>query len=140
LTPHCATPSISILCKQLGEESVLKSLVLAGQAAAKSAPQNQMQMMILMIGVIFILLYFVVLRPQKQEQKKQEDLRNAVKKGDKIVTIGGIHGMVTGVDTTRDTVSVQVDRNVKIDFAKSAIATITRKEDLKEAEEGKNSS
>ncbi len=91
--------------------------------------------MFIPLALIAVVFYFMILRPQKKQQKQQEDLRNSVKKGDRVVTIGGAHGVVAGVDTTRNTVSVLVDRNVKIDFSKSAIATITRKEDIKEGDE-----
>jgi preprotein translocase subunit YajC len=96
-------------------------------------------MMILMFGVIFVLFYFMILRPQKREQKRQEDIRNAVKKGDKVVSIGGIHGTVLAVDTTNNIVTVQVDKNVKIDFSKAAISTVVSREDAREAEDARKS-
>src|SRR5688572_8333406 len=116
-------------------ETILALFAQATAPAAQPASGNQMPMTFIMFGLIFLVFYFLILRPQKAQQRQQEETRNAVKKGDRVVTIGGVHGTVAGVDTTRNTVSVQVDRNVKIDFSKSAIATITRKEDIKETEE-----
>jgi preprotein translocase subunit YajC len=110
---------------------------LFAQAPAPAAPQGPGFNMFVPLALIAVVFYFMILRPQKKQQKEQEELRNAVKKGDRVVTIGGAHGVVAGVDTTRNTVSVLVDRNVKIDFSKSAIATITRKEDIKDEEPAK---
>jgi preprotein translocase subunit YajC len=122
--------------------NLLYTLALAAQATAPSggaAPRGMdpTTQMILMAGVIFMMFYFIILRPQRREQRRQEDMRNSVKKGDKVVTIGGIHGTVTAVDTTNNTVSVQVDRNVKIDFSKAAISTVVRRDDAREVEEPK---
>jgi preprotein translocase subunit YajC len=81
---------------------------------------------ILLIGFAF---YFIILRPQKRDQQKVQDMRNAVKKGDRVKSIGGIYGTVTAVDTSRNIVTVQVDKNVKLDFDRDAIATVVTKED-----------
>lgn len=120
-------------------------LALAGQGAAQGtaggAAQGQgtsgspFTSMILMFAIIFMIFYFLIQRPQNREKRQQEEMRNSVKKGDKVVSIGGIHGTVTAVDTTNNIISVQVDRNVKIDFSKAAISSVIRKEDAREAEE-----
>ena len=119
--------------------NLIYTLAFAAQApAAGGAPKGGIDpttQMIMMFGIIFLMFYFIILRPQKREQRKQEDMRNSIKKGDKVVTIGGVHGTVAGVDTTNNIVSVQVDRNVKIDFSKAAIATVTRRDDAREAVE-----
>ena len=110
-------------------------LAAAGDAAQAAnptdKPANPLGMLPLLI-IIVGLFYFMVIRPQKNSQKKTEDMRNSIKKGDRVKSIGGIHGVVTAVDTTNNIVSVQVDRNVKLDFDRSAIATVTRKEDAKQ--------
>lgn len=117
------------------------TLAIAGQAAppATSAPAQTEQSspfgMLPIIVIIMALFYFMVIRPQKRGQQQVEDMRSNVKKGDKVKTIGGIHGTVVAVDTTNNIVSVQVDRNLKLDFDRNAIATVTRKEDAKQAKE-----
>jgi preprotein translocase subunit YajC len=114
------------------------TLAFAGQAA-EAAPQSQGNPygMLPIIVIIMALFYFMVIRPQKQSQKQVEEMRSAVKKGDKVKSIGGILGTVVAVDTTNNIVSVQVDRNVKLDFDRNAIATVIRKEDAKKNETGK---
>lgn len=116
-------------------------LILAGQGG-NTAPSggDQLTPMLLMMAALFLLFYFIILRPQKREQQRLEQMRNAVKKGDRVVTIGGIHGTVVAVDTTNNIVTVQVDRNVKIDFSKAAIATVIPKEEARAEEEAKKSS
>lgn len=119
--------------------SILAFAAQAPAAGGAGAPAkggvDATTQMIMMFGIIFLMFYLIILRPQKREQRKQDDMRNSIRKGDKVVSIGGIHGTVTGVDTTNNIVSVQVDRNVKIDFSKAAIATVTRRDDTREAAE-----
>jgi preprotein translocase subunit YajC len=115
--------------------NLINSLALAGDtAAAHQDPQAQMIQMVIMFAVLGVMFYLIILRPQKKEQKQQEEMRSAVKKGDKVVTIGGAHGVVTAVDTTNGIVTVQVDKNCKIDFNKGAISTVITKEEAREAE------
>lgn len=111
------------------------ALALAGQVA-ESAPTSQPKGspfdMLPIIVIIMVLFYFMILRPQKRSQREVEDMRTGIKKGDKVKSIGGILGTVLSVDTTNNVVSVQVDRNVKLDFDRSAIATVIKKEDAKQ--------
>jgi preprotein translocase subunit YajC len=110
------------------------TLAFAGQvteAAPKPAAEGNPYGMLPIIVIIMALFYFMVIRPQKKGQQQAEEMRSSVKKGDKVKSIGGILGTVVAVDTTNNVVSVQVDRNVKLDFDRSAIATVIRKEDAK---------
>ncbi len=110
------------------------TLAMAGQAvdaAATAEKPGSPYGMLPVIVIIMVLFYFLVIRPQKKGQKQVEEMRNTVKKGDRVKSIGGIYGTVTAVDTTNNIVSVQVDTKVKLDFDKDAIATVVRKEDLK---------
>ena len=74
----------------------------------------------IMFGLIFIVFYFFMIRPQIKKQKDQKKYVEEMKKGDKVVTTAGIHGKV--VDITDITVIVEVDNGVKIKFDKSAIS------------------
>ena len=71
---------------------------------------------------IFIIMYFVMFRPQKKRQEQQQKLISALKTGDRVVTNGGIHGLISNVKET--TVIVKVADNVKIELEKSAITTV----------------
>jgi preprotein translocase subunit YajC len=78
--------------------------------------------------LIFVIFYFFLIRPQQKKQKDREKVLESVKKGDKVVTIGGIHGTVTGIDTEKKTVLVQVSDTLKLKFEKSAISTVEKSE------------
>ena len=73
-------------------------------------------------ALVFLIFYFLVIKPEKSKQKQHKEMINNVKKNDQIVTAGGIHGTVVNVKPT--TVVVRVDDNAKIEIDKEAIATI----------------
>ena len=75
---------------------------------------------LLFFGAIFVVFYFFFIRPQQNKQKEAKKFREALKKGDQVVTIGGLHGRVSAVEG--DQVVLEVDRGVKLTFEKSAIA------------------
>jgi preprotein translocase subunit YajC len=75
---------------------------------------------------IFIIMYFVLLRPQMRKQKEQQRLVSALKTGDRVVTNAGIHGLISNVKDT--TVIVKVADNVKIEMEKSAITNVLKSE------------
>jgi len=72
--------------------------------------------------LIIVVFYFLILRPQQKRQKERAKLLEGVKKGDKIITSGGIHGTVEGLED--DSVLVKIADNVKVKMDKSAIGTI----------------
>ena len=72
-----------------------------------------------MLALIFIVMWFFMIRPQRKQQKEMENFRNSLKNGDKVVTIGGIYGTVCEVKDTY--VLLEVDRDVKIRVNKQAI-------------------
>ena len=74
---------------------------------------------LIMIVLIFVVFWLFFIRPQNKKQKEEQKFREALQKGDDVVTIGGIHGKVMEVKET--TVLVSIDNNVKIEVEKSAI-------------------
>ena len=76
---------------------------------------------VVMFAMIIAIFYFMILRPQQKRQKERQSLIDGVAKGEKITTIGGLHGTIVGIDDT--TVLVQIADNVKVKIEKSAIAT-----------------
>ena len=86
--------------------------------AAPAAQGGGWQMWIMLI-LIFVVMWFFMIRPQRKQQKELENFRNALKKGDKIVTIGGIYGTVCEIK--EDSVLIEVDNNVKIRVSKQAL-------------------
>ena len=98
---------------------IAQGLVLL-QAAAN--PTGQMVSTLVTFGLVFVVFYFLIIRPQNKKQKDMQKMIAGVKKGDKIVTIGGVHGTVYSVK--ENTVLVKVDDDCRIEFSKSAVATV----------------
>lgn len=73
----------------------------------------------IMLGLIFVVMWFFMIRPQRKQQKELQKFRDALKKGDKVVTIGGIYGTV--VELKEHTVLIEVDNGVKIRVSKQAL-------------------
>ena len=86
------------------------------------AGSGSMLMSVLPFGLIILIFYFFIIRPQNNKQKETEKMLSALKKGDKVVTVGGIHGVISS--TKEKTVIVKVDDNAKIEFSRNAIATV----------------
>lgn len=106
------------------------SLIMAmGTAATTSSTtgstQGSMFTTLITFGVIILIFYFLIIRPQKKRDKEAKDMLASMKKGDKIVTIGGIRGTVAVVKES--TVIVKVDDNARIEFSKNAISQILDK-------------
>jgi len=79
-----------------------------------------------MFGAIFLIFYFMIIRPQQKRAKEREKLLSSIEKGDKVITSGGMHGTVAGVE--EKTILLQVTENVKLKIERSAIATILNKD------------
>ncbi len=88
------------------------------QASAPAAQGSGLSMWI-MLALIFVVMWFFMIRPQRKQQKEMENFRNSLKNGDKVVTIGGIYGTVAEVKDTY--VLLEVDKDVKIRVNKQAI-------------------
>lgn len=96
-----------------------------GAAAAAAAPEKKPFSPLILIGGIFVIMYFLMIRPQKKKQKEKMAMLSAVEPGDKIISIGGIYGEVKQVKD--NSVRVQIDDHTRIELAKSSISTITQK-------------
>ena len=75
--------------------------------------------------LIILIFYFLMIRPQRKRDKEAKAMLAAMKKGDKVVTIGGIHGTIVMVKD--NTVIIKVDDSARIEFSKNAISTVTPK-------------
>ncbi len=87
-----------------------------------------MFLQLLPLVLIFVVFYLFLIRPQQKKQKEREKVLESLKRGDRVITIGGMHGTVAGIDTEKKTVLVQIADNVKIKFDRSAIATTEKQE------------
>ena len=101
------------------------TLTLLAQASpAPASPASGLGGFIVPMTLLFIMMYFLMIRPQKKRQMEQQRLVSALKTGDRVVTNSGIHGLISNVKDT--TVVVKVADNVKIEFEKSAISNVVK--------------
>ena len=75
---------------------------------------------IFLFGSIILIMYFFMFRPQQKKQKETKKFIEEIKRGDQVVTIGGLHGKVSSVDG--DIVTMELDRGLKVKVEKSAIS------------------
>ncbi|PZX52619.1 preprotein translocase subunit YajC [Algoriphagus chordae] len=92
------------------------STVLAQAAAGGSGILGQ----VFLFGSIILIMYFFMIRPQQKKQKDSKKFIEEIKRGDEVVTIGGLHGKVSSVEG--DTVVLELDRGLKVTVEKSAIS------------------
>jgi preprotein translocase subunit YajC len=76
-------------------------------------------------------MYFLMIRPQQKQKREREEMLKALKKGDRVVTTGGLHGTVTGL--TEHTAVLRVDDQVKLKFDRTAIGRIAEGQGDKDA-------
>ncbi|MCR4580363.1 MAG: preprotein translocase subunit YajC [Treponema sp.] len=115
---------------------------LQATGTAGSASASASLLTFLPVIFIFVIFYFFLIRPQNKKQKETEKMINALKKGDKVITIGGIHGTVSSVK--EKTIIVKVDDGCKIEFNRTAISSVelsdAEKAKIAEEEEAKKAS
>lgn len=75
---------------------------------------------VFLFGSIILIMYFFMIRPQQKKQKESKKFIEEIKKGDNVVTIGGLHGKVSAVE--QDVVHLELDRGLKVKVEKSAIS------------------
>ncbi|GAB2527585.1 preprotein translocase subunit YajC [Spirosoma aerophilum] len=92
------------------------SILLQAAAGSNTSMIYNVLLWVAIIGVF----YFFMIRPQQKKQKDQKSFVDSLKKGDNVVTIGGLHGKIASVEAT--TVTLEVDRGVKMTFEKTSIS------------------
>jgi len=97
-------------------------LMAAPQGGGEPPGAGSLLTNIIPFAAIILIFYFLLIRPQNKKRKETEKMLSALKKGDKVVTIGGIHGTVQNVKES--TVLLKVDENVKIEFLRSAVSSV----------------
>jgi preprotein translocase subunit YajC len=101
------------------------------QDAGAASATGSMLSTVVMFGAVFLIFYFMIIRPQNKKQKAMQKMISAVKKGDKVITIGGVHGTVHSVKDK--TVVIKVDDSSRIEFSKSALASVDAQGDSAES-------
>ena len=99
-------------------------MILAQAASPAPLPGGGIGAFFVPLIFIFVIMYFVMIRPQKKRQQEQQKLVAGLKSGDRVVTNAGIHGLIANVK--ENTVLLKVADNVKIEIDKSAVTNVTK--------------
>lgn len=93
-------------------------------AQEQQPPQGSLTSLLLMFGMMFAIFYFLVIRPQKKKEMERQAMLSRLKKNDRVVTQGGMYGVVARVQDDDVVLKIDLDQNVRVKFARSAIAGI----------------
>ena len=104
-------------------------------AQAAAGQEGDPMSMLITFGLIGIIFYFLLIRPQRKQQKELKERQDSLKAGDKVVSAGGIYGIVREVQ--QDTVKMEIAPNTIIKIAKTSIVSSTPKEAPATTEEKK---
>jgi preprotein translocase subunit YajC len=83
------------------------------------------------LGLMFAIMYFMVIMPQQRQRKKTQEMLGALKTGDKIITNGGIYGTINGIDGDSVILKISSEPQVKIRISRAAITQVEAPEDAK---------
>ena len=110
----------------------------AGGTTGSSGGSGQLVTTIITFGLVILIFYFLIIRPQSKKQKETKRMLAEIKKGDKVATIGAIRGTVQTVHD--ETVVIKVDDSTKLEFSKSAISQVLQRTPAKKEQksEGPN--
>jgi len=97
-------------------------VVLAGALPPGGGGTGALMTQVVFFVAIFAIFYFLMIRPQQKQKRDREDMLRVIKKGDRVVTTGGLHGTVTGL--SEHTVILRVADQVKMEFDRPAIGRI----------------
>ncbi len=97
-----------------------------------AAQGNPMMQFLPLMVIMFAVMYFLIIRPQKQKEKKRQEMITNVRKQDRIVTAGGVHGVVVSVKESEIIIRVDDAKDVKIKVDKSALTSVSAPRDGKE--------
>jgi len=97
-------------------------LLMGAQPGAQGGAGGGFVSMFLFMGLIILVMYFFMIRPQQKRQKEHQRMLSDLKKGDKVVTTGGMYATVFGFSDDQNKVILKISDEVKMEFLKSAIA------------------
>lgn len=109
-------------------DALAQTTAPAGQA--QGDPRIGMLLQVLQFLPIFVILYFLLIRPQQQQKKKHDQMLRTLKKGDRVLTSGGLYGTVLGLDETKVVLKIAEGQkeDVKAEFARSAVSQVMPEE------------
>ncbi len=97
-------------------DSVFALAVIGAEGAQQQNPLSILPM----IGIMVMIFYFLIMRPQQKKQKEHQEMLGGLKKGDRIITNGGFYGRITGLSD--DTVTVELADRIRVKMSRSGVA------------------
>jgi len=110
-----------------GESAVSVPVPNGETPVTKPAAKGMATGQIIMIGVMFVVMYFLVIRGPRKQQKEQAKLRSSIQKNDRILTIGGIYGTVLEVNDKEVTIKIDESNNTKMKISLNAVSSKVEK-------------
>jgi len=101
-----------------------------GGGGAQAPPAGGLSSMLIFLVMIFAIMYIFLILPQRRKQRQHQQMLASLKKNDRVITIGGIHGVVHSIKD--DKIVLKVDDNAKLTFSLSSVASVERKEEPEE--------
>jgi preprotein translocase subunit YajC len=118
-------------------EEGLKMFIAPAYAQAAGAPQDTLTTFILPMALIFVVFYFFMIRPQQQKQKQLKSMLDSIRRGDRVVTAGGLIGTISKVEG--DEAQIDIAEGVRVRVVRSTIASVITKPEPVAAKKDKES-
>ncbi len=115
--------------KLLYSATLFITMTISVFAQAGKGQQSGFPTMIGILGVMFVVMYFFMIRPERKKQKEKQQMINDMQKGNKAMTIGGIHGTIQNVKD--DVIILKIADNTNIKVAKTAVSNVITKDAVK---------
>ncbi len=100
-----------------------------GASAQSGGEAGNPLMNMLPFILMFVIMYFLLIRPQYKKQKETQSMIEALKKGDRIITNGGMHGTIVGLKEKEGIIVVQIAKDVKIEVSRGSVSKVVEKKD-----------
>jgi preprotein translocase subunit YajC len=110
---------------------MFQSIAYAQDSAPQEKTMTQQLIGLAPIFVVFIIFYFLIIRPQSKRSKEEQQMRNTLQIGNKVITVGGVFGTITEIDSEKGVVSLNIAPNVNITMYKSSIASLLKEKEVK---------
>jgi preprotein translocase subunit YajC len=114
---------------------MMTTIMMINLLAQDTPAQNQPSIldMLIPMGLLFAMMYFLIIRPQQKKVKEHKALVSSIKTGDKVVAAGGIYGVITSVKDK--SVGLKISDQVKIEVDRASITTVERSKDEEKKED-----
>lgn len=115
---------VIVYCPNLGASKGKEDWEMVFLTAAAEQPQGSVLAMFLPFIIMLVVFYVFIIRPQQKQQKERQNMLNSLKKGDKVVTVGGIYGEISAIKD--DELSLRVADKVEIRISRSGVGRVQR--------------